>query len=673
MAFLSRLFGQKESPLGLDFKPRTRPVGVPAATQADADASTTPGQANGSDAQNTATLVAAEHHPLGNTLFKRGDLIKGIFLVENVLAGGMGVVYICRMSTPNAQSGTILDIPDPSGPIADESLRYRAIKSFRREFLLNREVRERFNNEALLWVSLCPHPNVVRAWTFEQAAPLLFLEYVDGGDLRGRMSAPLDPKEVARIALQFCNGMIFLFESAGIIHRDIKPANILLTRDGTVKITDFGLARAFSGPPNRTGSGGTDTRSDAGFVAQCGKIMGSLPWMSPEQFTTPNDVTVASDVYSFGVVLYEMLTGQMPFIASSAKEWIRKVLHEIPASPASISGADEEASAIAMKCLGKKPEHRFKDFVDLRQALQGWAVRMGWSSSIPAVDAPGELEAAMTPTDWAGRGYAFGQLRRNEDSYQSYLRVLDLDPTYHGIHTNIGSALMRLGRVEEGIRHYEKEVEIHPTLALAWESLARGYLGTKRLPEAVDASRRASELAPGHIGLARTYAFAARRAGAMPDYQRAVSAVKTLLDQAAQDNPLAAINEAIQFMQDGDVQTGLEMHLRSIQKYPGAAAAWYNFGVTMHRGGQLDSAIDFYSRAIQLDKGRTLAWLYRGAIRAGRGENDLARSDWQAAIASDPNSDYSQAVRILLQVNFGPQLRECLDMLCAPARLQYVI
>jgi len=213
----------------------------------------------------------------------------------------------------------------------------------------------------------------VRARSFDQAGPLLRLDYVDGGDLTTRLGKPLATQEAVRIALQFCSGMIFLFESAGIVHRDIKPANILLTRDGIVKITDFGLAKAFQGPQASTrGSQGADAvQSDTRFATECGKVMGSLPWMSPEQFMAPDKATVTSDVYSFGVVLYEMLTGRMPYAASNAEEWIRKVLHEVPVSPASATGADEGASAIVMKCLEKRPVHRFRDFVELRTALEG--------------------------------------------------------------------------------------------------------------------------------------------------------------------------------------------------------------------------------------------------------------------------------------------------------------
>jgi serine/threonine protein kinase len=658
MSFLSRIVGRKNQAVAPGLNPKDE--GVNASPAADEAATADlPGVSFAKDreARGETQPAKASPHPPGNTLFKQGDLIQGIFRVENVLAGGMGVVYICRQQkyeeVPESKRvprpPTESDSPNKS---ADASSRYQVFKSFRRELLFQGNVRERFNHEALLWVSLRPHLNIVRARSFDQAGPLLRLDYVDGGDLTTRLGKPLATQEAVRIALQFCSGMIFLFESAGIVHRDIKPANILVTRDGTVKITDFGLAKAFQGPQASTlGSPGADAvQSDTSFATECGKIMGSLPWMSPEQFMAPDKVTVTSDVYSFGVVLYEMLTGRMPHVASNAEEWIRKVLHEVPVSPAIAKGVDEGASAIVMKCLEKRPEHRFSDFVELRTALEGWAVENEWSSVIPEPVTISQLESAMTAMDWSNRGYSFGQLGHNEDSYQCYLRALDVDPTCFGIHTNIGSALMRLGRFEEGLRHHQKETEINPTMALAWDTLASDYLECKRLSEALDASRKASELAPDNIAVARRHAFVARRAGAKSDYESAVASVKTLLALPEYDQPWHIINEAIQFLRDGDLQTartGLDLHSLCVKKYPESAAAWYNFGVTAHGLQWFDQAIDFYSRAIKLDSKWTMALIFRGLIRARRGEYEMARLDWQAAYASDPKNKYAQIVRNL--------------------------
>ncbi len=238
---------------------------------------------------------------------------------------------------------------------------------------------------------------------------------------------------------------------------------------------------------------------------------------------------------------------------------------------------------------------------------------------------------------------------------------------------------MRLGRLEEGLRHYQKQTEIEPTRALHWDSLATGYLRCNRLPEALDASRRAAETAPDQIAIVRNYAIIARLAGAKDEYERAVAAVKALLNLPEYDKLRGIVNEAVQFLQNGDLEVGIDLHALSVKKYPEEALAWYNFGVTLHRGGQLEQAIDFYSRAIALDSLSTMAFFNRGLIRAHRNEYELARSDWQAANVCDPKNQYSQMVQFLIQNNLvqhvkqHPQLKNTWEKLNSPSMLRYVI
>lgn len=655
--FLSRIFGKKNAGQGIGNE-----------SQRSQDPTNLFGQTTQSSLSASAAVALAPAQPSQTARYRRGDILGSIFEVERVLVGGMGVVYICRQlsydEVPKSQRVPIdratKELLDRRFEITGRSTKYYALKSFRRELLFHGDVRRRFDHEVQLWVSLLPHPNIVRAETLLQGwEPLLWLEYVDGGDLSRHLGRPLPPQEVARIALQFRNGMIFLFESASIVHRDIKPANILVTARGTVKITDFGLARAFLGSEEQLSDAqgtGTAKASTAGFATECGRIMGSLPWMSPEQFTAPGDVTVASDIYSFGVVLYEMYTGKMPY--SLDGDWLRRVLHEIPPTPAKVAGVDEESSAIVMKCLEKKPADRFANFAELRTAFEQWAIQKGWSSLIPPVMTRVELEAAMTAGDWLNRGFALGQIGKNEESCQSYLKALDLDPTTLGIHMSIGSALIRLGRFDEGMQHHQRQTEITPTMALAWDALANDHLRRNCLPEGLNASRKASELDPENIALVRRHAIIARHAGAANEYQRSLEALKALLSTPRYDKPEHAINEAIQCFQSGDVKTAIDLHCFSVTKYPKEAATWYNFGVTAHRCGQLEQAIEFYSRAIELDTKATLAWANRGVIRVHRNEYGLAKSDWQMAIASDPSHTVSQILQVLVRNNLIPYVKQ---------------
>lgn len=602
----------------------------------------------------TAELTPRSLEP--QTIYRMGDLIWGQMRVESILSGGMGIVYICRpltreeaTNTPGALASFYgRDLQAPQTVMKKEPAR-RAIKSFYRKFLAHAEVVTRFNREALLWVSLPPHPNVVRAWTFDDSGPLLFLEYIDGGTLRSRLRGePLSEDEVVRIALEFCVGMRFLFETAGILHRDIKPENILLTRLGTVKITDFGLARAFTFPEQRCpGPATASSLKEESAKTQEGTVFGTSPYMSPEQYADAHNVTTVSDVYSFGVVLYEMLTGRLPLEARSYLEWRRKHFEETPKPPSTISNVSQELSAITMKCLEKLPDHRFRGFAELGATLESYARATGRSILIPPAPLLSELESKMSASDWNNRGGTLRRLGEHERGLDCYRRALDLDPASPIVNMNIGGALISLGRLEEALPYVEKEVQLHPDLAVAYDALSQAYLLAKRIPEAFAACRRAAELAPDFVEHWRKYAVAAKGIGSHEEYQRAIAVVRRILKQ----NPLWLLvtSEAIHFAQAGDTDAALELHALSVKQSPAIAFNWYNYGVTLHRLGKMDEAFNCYSRAIELDKGCTLAWANRGWIHADRGLRSDAEKDWQSAIRSDPNHAASRVLTRFLE------------------------
>lgn len=186
--------------------------------------------------------------------------------------------------------------------------------------------------------------------------------------------------------------------------------------------------------------------------------------------------------------------------------------------------------------LGKAIRESIQELCRAAPRLRVLGDGHGWSEIIPEPVTRETCEAGMTAKDWIQRGYSLGQLGKNEQSYESYLRALRLDPTEFGIHTNIGSALSRLGRKEEALVYFRKETELHPQLALAWDTLARFCAALNPPTEALHASERAFGLAPDNIAIARNYALIALRAGAKPEHQRAVEAVRGLLDSTSARN-----------------------------------------------------------------------------------------------------------------------------------------
>jgi serine/threonine protein kinase len=195
------------------------------------------------------------------------------------------------------------------------------------------------------------HPNIVRMHNFEdgETTKFLVMEFVEGETLadliakKGRLEEP----EVRHIAAEVCKGLEHAHLKK-VIHRDMKPGNILLGKDGSVKVADFGIARLCRDSVSRLTS-----QHDSG----------TLLYMSPEQLD--GESGESSDLYSLGVVLYEMLAGDPPFMSGEITAQIR---HK---APKEIPGVSPEMNRVVLKCLEKKPENRFANLAQLRATLEG--------------------------------------------------------------------------------------------------------------------------------------------------------------------------------------------------------------------------------------------------------------------------------------------------------------
>src|SRR5262249_28224554 len=163
-------------------------------------------------------------------------------------------------------------------------------------------------------------------------------------------------------------------------------------------------------------------------------------------------------------------------------------------------------------------------------ALESYARATGRAALIPDAPRLSELEAKMSASDWNGRGAAFGQLGEPEESYNSYRRALEIEPTAPFGNVNVGISMVRLGRKwEEALPYFEKETQVHPDSALAFDALSRAYLSADRAHDAYAACRTAAELAPDRVEFWRNFAIAAKGTGSQEDYERATATVRKIL------------------------------------------------------------------------------------------------------------------------------------------------
>ncbi|HXJ10434.1 MAG TPA: serine/threonine-protein kinase, partial [Burkholderiales bacterium] len=204
--------------------------------------------------------------------------------------------------------------------------------------------RQQFQNEASL-AGKIRHPHIVAVYDamVGEDSGYIAMEVVSGGDLSqyAKANALLPPADVLQIGFKCCGALDYAYRDQGIVHRDIKPANIMVTKDGDVKIADFGSAFLRR-------SKGTQTTA-----------MGSPFYMAPEQIEG-KELTFHSDMYSLGVVLYELLTGKRPFSANSIEALVQQILFEEPTPPSRLRpGLRPEIDQVVLRAMRKRPDQRY--------------------------------------------------------------------------------------------------------------------------------------------------------------------------------------------------------------------------------------------------------------------------------------------------------------------------
>jgi serine/threonine protein kinase/tetratricopeptide (TPR) repeat protein len=224
----------------------------------------------------------------------------------------------------------------------------------------------RFEKEARAAAQL-DHPNilVVHDVGTHEGSPFIVSELLQGESLREKLGSPLPPKKAVDYAVQIAHGLAAAHEK-GIVHRDIKPENVFVTKDGHVKILDFGIAKLL---PSFDGSG-VDTETPTATATQPGTAVGTVAYMSPEQIRG-HPVDARTDLFSLGVVLYEMLSGKRPFQRDTPAEIMTAILRE---EPPDLSETNRSVSAglehVVRHCLEKEPEGRFQSARDVVFALE---------------------------------------------------------------------------------------------------------------------------------------------------------------------------------------------------------------------------------------------------------------------------------------------------------------
>jgi len=291
---------------------------------------------------------------------KAGDKLRNFQIMGPLGRGGMGEVYRAR----------------------DLRLKREvAIKTLPPAWAGDRDRIARFEREARS-ASALNHPNIVGVFDVGHEGDVSFIvsELVEGETLARLIErGPLPIKKLIEAGSQICEGLAAA-HAAGVIHRDLKPSNIMLTRDGRVKILDFGLAR------QERGQGPESTTME---VSHAGSILGTPGYMSPEQVRGGEATDARSDLFSLGVILYEMASGKRAFGGASSIEVMNSILKDEP--PELPVSSPPALDRIVRRCIEKEPARRFQTAADLGFALQ----------SLPMGSATAETPKTKVAWKWA--------------------------------------------------------------------------------------------------------------------------------------------------------------------------------------------------------------------------------------------------------------------------------
>jgi tetratricopeptide (TPR) repeat protein len=546
-----------------------------------------------------------------------GDKIGGRYEVHDLKKGGMGVVYLCY---------------------DHESRKPIVLKTFQDMFLSKKTQIERFMWEAETWVRLEKHLNIVRAYYVEKIEdkPYILLEYVIGEEPFGpELSSWIRGKALnfslsLNFAIQFCSGMLHAqkkFEAMQrpFVHRDIKPSNIMVTRDRVVKVTDFGLVKAFqdlSGTRRGAFHPGQEEYKDLAFT-RAGTFLGTPGYMAPEQWLG-EDIDCRADIYAFGCVLYEMLSGSTPF---PSQAWYEYQRHHLESNPQPIPGISKALNALVLKCLEKKADKRYPGFKEIQDELQDFYHAL--TDQYVKVEESGEnLEA----WEFLNKGVSLDNLGHHWEAIQCYDEAIRLNPQDSKAYNNRGTAYRALGQHEQALKDYDKAIELNPWYPHAYNNRGLVYRARGQHEQAVKDFDMVIQLHPW-------YPYAYNNRGlvyrALGHHEKAIQD----FDRSIRLNPKDADsynNRGLVYGALGDHERAIQDFTEAIRLDPTNAKTSYNRGLAYQMLGKSDEAIHDFDEALRLNPGYSKAYFNRGIAFASLGHLLRSLKDLNEAIRLDP-------------------------------------
>ena len=566
-------------------------------------------------------------------------------VVADLGAGGMGVVYRAHDTRLN---------------------RDVAIKVLPTDRPLRETARRRFQREAMA-ASALNHPNIITIYEVnsEDNIDFIVMEFVRGATLSSVLKKrALGLDEAARYLVQIADALTKA-HSAGIIHRDLKPGNIMITEDGLVKVLDFGLAK-FDPNAETVGREAANPQEINEFtLTQPGMVTGTVAYMSPEQ-ARGERVDARSDIFSFGIVMFEVLSGQLPFIGPNSIALLHN-LHFSP--PRDLSELRPEVPKplveLVSKMLEKNAAKRLQTMAEvgseLRRAVAGLVSGpVTWHPSDATVDLtrpPAESATGRFPRRgiWApaaglavvlvvggilgwhfytkakAGAAALQGLPTDENAYALYQRARE-DLDYYDREGNIDQAISLLGRA----------IQVDPQSAASSAALSEAYFDKNRpnpdpqwMKLAAESANKAvsldDNLAAAHISMGLVKMESGDSAGAEKEFRRAAD-----LDpkSARPHHSLAALYD-----KTGKSDQAVQELKRALELDPKDWVSYMELGLNAYQAANYKGAAENWERALQLEPNNVPALRNLGAVYHALGRDDDAAATLQRALEIKPSAD----------------------------------
>ena len=353
--------------------------------------------------------VRTGDHRVVSGEWKVGDIIENLYDVLDIKQGGMGAVYIVR----HLRWNTML-----------------AVKSLLERLRENEEDRALFTKEAETWIDIGFHPNIAACYYVRNIldSPRIFIEYVDGGALGEwlRRHKQVGWDLLIDLMVQVCDGLQHA-HSKGLVHRDVKPGNCMMTKDGVLKVTDFGLTKRRSpgGMPDHQES--TDVVfPERESITAAG--MGTPAYMAPEMWIPHYEVGPQADIYAFGVMFFELCCGRKPFMIKPGEKRDKLAIAHVkkaPPRPSSFrEGIPKSIEEIILKCLSKAPDDRYPSFRAIRELLTASYEEI--TKRKFAREAPDEVKLLSDALN--NRAVSLMDLNHHDEAVMALEKALESDP-----------------------------------------------------------------------------------------------------------------------------------------------------------------------------------------------------------------------------------------------------